>query len=1207
MASQVTVLYGPASDGKNQEIFAKCLEKIRRREGRQCLYLVRSDVRARQLRDEILRERSGCFSMPVWTLPEYSRWVYRHMPSAQNVLNELEQKILVQHILSEREQVVGQAFYFNQFIEQPGIVSKVNDFFNTLRRAGIASSQELADKLASCQASQRPIRDELVTLYDYYTNALKQAQSIDETGIVLEMGRRAVSGEFDLRGQFSVCDLLVLEGYSDLLPPEQQIFSAMCSQFEQTFLTLDLPFNPYNLPEEQQLPRPFHLFRPFVQYIRESGFSVRQAGTMRNAGIPAGERQKKKTSLQMDWLAGSQNAGKMPALQMGALQDMTPVTITPCRSRKEEVVDIARTIRRLSRENHIQHIREIGVTFPLLEHYDHLIREIFPRYGIPFTIFQGFSLGASPVIVTIFRMLSVILEGYSPESIRHFFSSPLVEVKAHQQPAGIPGGQDVRAPNSTELGGSDDPQATSLRADTYHRLDDLARKLEIFGGRHEWSAKLTAYQHEQEERCASDEDSASPQTELAKSLLPAFFDFVDILADFEAAPRRPVKEFIDLLRQALQRFHIPQRILLTQPRTPREHNVAALRSFLTLLETVEQNFALAQRLSASHSGQEARAPKRMTFRAFYDLLRVAVQGQLYDLPQMLDDSVFVMGRLDARQVQCRYLFFGGLLEKDFPGVEAPNIFLTDQEAESLGVPASTRLFQETAHLFYLHTSFPTEHVYLSYPLQEDEKDVLPSTYIEQVKTFYEESSQPPPVAAPHETAHLEDIHTSSELYQWIGRQAAAIPDALTAEEAAFQDVFKFLEHEKGTEALRHVLHGIQTQQQRAGSDILTPYNGVLASQWATRRLKERYAHHIYSASEFDLYARCPVKFLFQRLLRLEPLPVPIRGMSASEFGTLVHTIVYRFYTGAQKAQPGEADQEFLRRKADKIQWKREARRRMSSIARDEMTAYDLSGAFGSSISRELLAGLQEEENSDDAGQQGILASFIELDANDPDAVQPRYLEAHFGMPHLSQEEHDEAGIAGYLLSDRPFTLQGRDRDGAAHTIHLRGEVDRIDVEISQNGNPAGGRKLVIYEYKTGSVPPVKKIKEGRFFQIPLYLSAVQELFGESYQVIAGGYYQLASPQETGKKSILGSKEHARQHYFKSTSRTLFETYQEFRALLEEYANRAVCAAQDMRQGRFHPTLLGEQEAGCRYCEYRQICRVDHQRMKHPGLFNVRRG
>ncbi|GAK59359.1 nuclease subunit B homolog [Candidatus Vecturithrix granuli] len=1197
----VTVLYGTAYDGKNRELFTKCLEKIRCHEGDACLYLVRTDVRVRQLRDFTLQHLPGWFHFPIYTFPDFIKILYQRSSHSQRILTELEQKILLERLLIYREEQLGDQFYFRQFHEHPGIVGKLQDFLNGIRRVGLASPQDLETALKRITTQERGFFTELIELLTRYCAELAQNALSDESGIFLEMARRAVAGELNLHPLIRSPELLVLEGYYELTMPEQQILTALCAQFEQTFLTLDLPMNPYNMPEDPALPRAFHLMREFVQFLKQSGFSVREY---------AAPLEQSSEQVYIERSARFVHFFSLPPEKISVPSQH--ISVQSYQTRKHEVLEIAREIKRLRQSGEVCEFREIGVAFPLIETYMQLIREIFPLFDISFTMFQGYSLASAPLVVTVFNLFNIVLEDYSRAAIARFFASPLVAFKP------------IHA-NATS--GADLP-ALALHAETYPQLDSLALQLGILNEKAEWEQKLRAYQTTLE---ASGANQPLPPV---CSLLPATFDFLEFLAQFEQNDPAGPDRWFTLLEQSINRFQMLSAFLKEEQQAIRERDSAALRAFLKLLQTLRQQYAS----SSLH----------WTFRKFVETLRLAVQGESYYLPEILEDSVFVMGRLDTRQVEFRYLFFGGLVEKDFPGQGEPNIFLSDQETEVLGLATYKKAFEEAAYLFYLNVMNPAEHLYLSYPLQENDKDLLRSMYIEQIEKTLAVQSQA--VIEENPLQQLQRLYTSSEVLQWIGAQlfqqhghlnefsgdqspvskrknaeassgiqqrASAcfsvetghlwlgergvstqylpLSDQIQGDASMVSNIthaLRFLRQTQGEDYVQHFLSGLRAQALRI-SDDLTEFDGMLRSDYMKQQLRFWYKRYVYAVSEFDLYFHCPMKYFFQRLLCLIPPPQIVRELFASDVGLLLHRIVARFYAGMANESAGKADLAFLQRKADKTKWIDEAQARMAEIAREELAAYEFSGTFWESFTHVLLAGL-----SSDSNQQGILAKFIQLEAQDPDKATPCYLEAHFGMSAVAnptQNAVEASEFCGYTLSDAPFSLKAQNRDGHEHTIRVRGKIDRIDVAFPSSANQAGQANVVIYDYKTGSLPSGQKLKEGRFLQLPIYILAAQELLGEAYNVIAGGYYQLQSPQEIGKKHLLGSKEYADQQYFKEM-RTVFSTTEEYLAWLTLSARRAICIDQDLRQGYFHPTTFGETEAGCRYCDYQQICRVDHQRM-----------
>jgi len=1191
----VTVFYGHAYDGKNDAAFARCLERLRQNKGHTCLYLARSDVRVRQLREHVLRELSGCFHWPVTTFPDCIASLYRNWPGAKPILSALEQKLLIEELLAESERARGGRFAFHRFRDYPGIVAKISALLAELRRAGITSSQELQTRLNGPTERRRHFHDELLTIFDHYCARLEAAQVLDENGIFLEIARQAQSAPLDLRGVVTAPELLVLEGYYELTRPGQQIFSALCDQFDQTIITLDTPLNPYDFPPEADTPKPFRIFRDMADYLRSSGFSVREFQDHRqDAKTPSQEKQ-------LDFFASSRLRSEFSET----------FSVKAYRDRKEEVMEIARAIRRLYRDGAITTLREVGVTFPVLEPYERLVREIFPLFGLPFTMFQGYALAAAPVVVTLMRVLQAALDDYSREALSKLFASPLVQYEI--------------------------PDAPPLNADTYLALDSLARELGIVGGKTEWETKLaTARQDSRSDApaseramnlpvsallhflefldgCHGEESSTKPSRspgEIASSKTPrhdmVLSENVTALlpggethpqplpgGEFEASPlRAELSAWIAWLKEAMHRLQIPHRVLRSPDRHIRERDVTALRKFLRLLDTLERT------LRQYPNGAQ---PQTLALREFFDLLQITVQGESYYPPEQLADSVFVMGRLDTRQVQCRHLFFGGLVDKDVPGQAEPNIFLSDQEAEMLGLPTYTKKIQEADYLFDLNARNPTAQLWLSYPQQEGDTELLKSMYVDRLLRPQEQAQQesiapePADVPAPEpDLSPLSDprhIFTYTELYQWIGTQRQ---HRHAGQDGDVEEALRLIAATQGPERVANFLTGLAAQRSRR-SPTLGRFDGVLTSTWAKADLSQRYARHVYRTGEFEQYVRCPMKFFFHRVLRLNPLPELTNEVSALTRSALLHKIVYRFYAVLAAETPADAragnvDREFLERKADRTPWLREAQHRMAQIAQEELTACQGAGVFWQQVRDELLIGLEtnggQPDVRDTSKKQGVLAKFIEHEALRADTLQPAYLKAAYGMT--------PAEGSGYLLSERPYRFTAHDARGETLTIPLKGEIDRLDLEPDVSAEVC---HVVLYDYKTGGIPPMQDMRDGLAFDLPLQMLAVQDGLGERYQVVASGYYQLRSPAEIGPKGLLGSKEHAEQRYFSGSERSLLETYQDVLNLLETYKTRAVQVVQAIRGGRFHPTTLGKRKAWCDYCDYARICRVDHQRMR----------
>lgn len=1157
----VTVIYGHAYDGKQEETFRQCLDLISRQAGNQSLYVVRSDVRVRQLRERITHDFGGSFHFPVVTLPELIyRW-YRTFPDARRILSVLEHHLLVEEIFRQRLHESGERFCFYRFEADWGILEKVAEFLSSVRRVGIDSTQVLADHFQRCSPRRQPLYAELIEIFDRYTKRLKMARLIDEPGVVLEVARKAASGQLDIRAIVVTPTLFVVEGYYECTAPEQQIVTACFAQFERTFLTLDMPLNPYAFPAESDTPKPFRIFRKLVKYVRDSGCSVRATHA-----LPVSTQDTARRAMA-DALFGLTPPEMTADVKSGINPADAHLLISAYPNKKEEVTGMARQIRQLV-QNGKAVLRDIGITFPALEQYERLIAEIFPLFGIPFTMVPGYPLAASSVVITILRLFEVVLEDYSLDSLRKLCTSPFIQFRA--------------------LETTDTPEFI-FQAETVHELDVLARTFGVTGGKQQWLEKLTEYQREStENQTVSAETTPSEQQPHLHSIA-AMFALFETLAAFEDQQLCSVEEWRKRLQNIVARFQIPRRILQTPDRRMRETDTSALRAVYKLLDMLVSAYNTACPL-----------------KTFYEILRKAIQRETYFPVVNYADAVLIVGRLDTRQVEFRYLFMGGLVEKDLPGQDRPNIFLSDQEAQQLGLPTYQHRQQETDYLFYANLLNPRAHLYLSYPMQEGDTELLKSLYVDRIRRWQQPpqdrllSEHEPAPENPSSSQTIEAVYTLTDVYQWLG---AAVMDK-KAERQHLEAALVCIQTTRGTPFTLNFLQGLHAQRCR-NSGQLGCFDGILASEWARHAVQQIYDRHIYAASEFDRYVRCPLCFFFQNVLRLIPVPEVERDLSPLEIGHLLHRVVSRFYAAPTPhdqavTRTTNVDHAFFSRKRQPTEWVQEAQIRLKQIVQPELELYPFSGVFWSQFTEMLLSGLDRTMPPDaiSPAQPGLFAAFIEHEAGDTDKVEPWFLNASFGMFVFSEDEARQTPDTPLvILSGTPVRISGRDDQERTVTVPLRGQIDRIDVEPETSHAP---RCVVVYDYKTGGVPSAQDIRDGLAFQLPVYVMAAQELLGDAYQVVAAGYYQIKSPQEIGKKGFYGSKEFGQQGYFSGSPRTLYDTHAEFWQSIEEYKRRMIRVTQAITAGQFAPTRLGSNKAGCLYCDYQHICRVDHQRMKNAG-------
>jgi ATP-dependent helicase/nuclease subunit B len=197
-----------------------------------------------------------------------------------------------------------------------------------------------------------------------------------------------------------------------------------------------------------------------------------------------------------------------------------------------------------------------------------------------------------------------------------------------------------------------------------------------------------------------------------------------------------------------------------------------------------------------------------------------------------------------------------------------------------------------------------------------------------------------------------------------------------------------------------------------------------------------------SATRLETYAKCPRRFLFERVLGVSRriLPEELWQMEPTDRGTLVHAILEQY---VEERLDGTA----------------RSLARLLAIADDHFAAAESGGLVG----RALLWRM------DQAAIRRDLARFYEEEGD----LEPLAAELEFG----TGEEGADPPV--------PVTLDDH------HVVHFKGKADRVD------RTPAG--ELVVSDYKTGAQRMLGDLKRdpvagGRLLQLPIYAMAARVRF-----------------------------------------------------------------------------------------------------------------
>ena len=567
---------------------------------------------------------------------------------------------------------------------------------------------------------------------------------------------------------------------------------------------------------------------------------------------------------------------------------------------------MARRIRQLHQEQGVE-LAQIRISFRNLDTYTELVAEVLPRHGLPFYLARGRPLATAPAMNTVFALIDAVLERYSRAALFRLLSLPLVRLRYEFE-----GQTNVLAAADFAAATRNVPPSTG-RGAWLAAIDDTFAYLEGELG--------------QEGEPVSEEIDDLPtwredlRGELAalqplRAGLTALFDLLQPLES-----RQDLPSFRQHLLHALGELGVEDALVAEDGQ--------ALAHFLDLLDELCAPAAALQ-------------PR--TLSQFADLLRDAISQA--HIPAATHAGIQVTDLAAAGSAPCEYLFLGGLVQGEFPRLPPADIFLEETQRRALNLDEDATTAAERL-LFYRAVCSPRRGLGVFYPQQSGSETLAPSPFVAELDDLL----APQPAAVEVDTAP----GTLAELHLALGRGLCAASDSDIAHDALALcgQATRLDDH---APVLRHLVRGLHISELRTNSERFGNYEGVLDEASLLAALHTRLgAGHSFSATQLELYGRCPFRFFAQELLNLQPLHDPEEDDSALKRGNLVHRILYHFY--ADHGEAAEREENLAINIA-------ELRHRGRQIA-EEM------GLVGFFWERELERLL----GSDDDEREGVLSRF----------------------------------------------------------------------------------------------------------------------------------------------------------------------------------------------------------------------------------------
>jgi ATP-dependent helicase/nuclease subunit B len=1078
-------------------------ERIRHSRMAGCLVVVPTKRRIRHLTREIMRLSPGAVApaLPLHTLESLCRMLYGALPSSRPVLGGALRTLLFQTAAAS---VAGSLRFFTPRSSEPvlprGTFARVVDVIVLLKESGVYAAQLDEELESALPGEQAKLRD-VTAIYHAYERFLDATESQDLEGVYralsLEIGEDLFHSKF--KCLFPDVGFVSLAGFDEFSLPEIRILRRI-STLPNVSVTLMFDYLPGNRELFGHLEENYRLFA-------EMGFREIRGDAVNASAFFFGFTRKPPAAKEAaDHLARTLfMRGGGP----GKWDISSTVTVMAARNRVHEIELACKLIRRLIADRPERLLGSICLAIQRPDLYTEIVRQQFARFEIPANITDRFELERSPLVVHLMGLLEIPLRGFRRRDVLRVVGSPYFH---------IPVGRETF-------------DAANLAA--------VAARVRVTAGIQSWLGRIDgaiACAERLRKGKADRVEHRSTETEIA-SLRKGRADIealIGLLAPFGGSMTST--EFVRSTLELIECLEVPGIIVKPAIGGANVNVEREVRAFTTFREVIESLGAIA--------AMEGESKTKRPLRFHLERLRIAVSRERYNVREQFGRGVLVTSIEETRELPVDVMIVAGLVDGEFPSVYHPEVFFSSHRMKA----REMRHAWENRYLFYQAVTNWTEHLYLSYPLQDGENELVRSPFIEAVLA-----------------SSVVDRLEGTEGAPWnsdVGSQEEFLRLYATGEPGCLEPPPSPLSSE-----VKYVRHAAAVERGRISDEQLGRYRGSISKGLNEQERIELRAlgARTYSVSQLESYAGCPFRYFAESVLRLKESESFDETLSPLEKGSILHAALHEFYSERrQKRLPPIRDLS-----ATGLQ---DAVRELTAIVRSRLAEIPIPEPFWE-LEQELILGSPD-------GEGGLLREFLEFEHAREDVATPSFFEVGFG---------GGAGLPGdidaLLSREEPIILGG---------VSLRGKIDRVDT---------GEDFFVVVDYKTGSkVSGLEDMREGLSLQLPVYMHAVEHLLqasGRSGFSPAGGlYYRLRSPVELVPGAVADT---FRGKAFPQRSRTkqTVESTERLRDVINAAEDTIRSISAQISVGEFPLARTELVPEVCRMCTYKTICRIQLQKHVSP--------
>jgi ATP-dependent helicase/nuclease subunit B len=690
----VRLIIGRSGSGKTE----MCLTEIRNRllenpSGAPIVYLVPeqmtflSEQRLATTPDlgGMIRAQVYSFTRLAWRVLQETGGFNRYHLSSTGV------SMLIRKIIEDQK---DQLTIFKRAADKNGFIEQIEQLLTEFKRYCI-QPEELASKSAET-VNQKSLHDKLQDLeliYQHFEEALKD-KYLDSEDYFQLLAEKAKFSSFLKEAE------VYIDGFYSFTPIEYMVMNQLMKHCKRVTisLTLDQPFT-HTQPDE------LHLFRmtgdtcqTIHEMIQTEGHHLEEAVLLQESF-----RWRNKSLFHLE-----ENFDQTPTKMFNG---NTNVHFFQSVNRRAEVEGVARKITSLAREQGYRY-RQMAILMRNGHEYQDVLDSIFTDHGIPYFFDQKTSMQHHPLIELLRSSLEIINGNWRYEPVFRAVKTELLFLQG---------------------------RSIHVLREQMDKLENYCLAYGIQGGK--WTKKQTwTYR-----RIRGIELENVAQTNAEKQIEDEINDLKQMISTPLLRLSRRLKksstgrQLCEAVYLFLEEIEVPSKL---------EHWKQVEEAKGNLIKAREHDQAWDAIIELFDQFVEMLGDESVSLKQFASIIDSGIESLRYSLVPPAMDQVVVADLEKSRLEDIKVAFVIGLNEGVLPAKMSDEGIFADDDRELLlskGLkiaPSSrTRLLDES-FIAYKAFTIPSEQLYLSYPLSNEEgKALIPSPYIKRIKEMFPDAKE----------------------------------------------------------------------------------------------------------------------------------------------------------------------------------------------------------------------------------------------------------------------------------------------------------------------------------------------------------------------------------------------------------------------------------------------------------------------------------